>query len=270
MRLSRKILSTRGGTMVFAAMVALLAAGALMVFVNGYKRSVDASAEPLTVLVAKEPLPKGSSGDLIAQKSLYQATGLKREQIKEGAITDPASLRGQVATHNIVPGQQLTTGDFARPTDPVLSKLGADDRGLGVALDIAHGLVGQVGAGDHVDVYATFMVKPDGAAQPRPITRVLLQNVEVLSAPELDEKDSGGPGAGAQIHNLVLRVPEKRAHELAFAQDNGKVWVALRPQAGADESPLSLTNLDRIVTGLAPIPLGDFRDRARAALGGGS
>ena len=269
MRLSRKILSTRGGTMVFAAMVALLAAGALMVFVNGYKRSLDASAEPVTVLVAKEALPKGSSGDLIAEKSLFQATGLKREQVKEGAITDPASLRGQVARHDIVPGQQLTTSDFARPTDPVLSKLGAADRGMGVALDIAHGLVGQVEAGDHVDVYAGFLVKPDGAAQPRPITRVLMQNVEVLSAPTLDEKSSA-TGTGSQMHNLVLRVPEKRATELAFAQDNGKVWVALRAQAGADQSPPSLTNLDRIVTGLAPIPLDDWRDRARAALGGGS
>jgi len=270
MRLSRKILSTRGGTMVFAAMVALLAAGALMVFVNGYKRSLDASAEPVTVLVAKEALPKGSSGDLIAQKSLFQATGLKREQVKEGAITDPASLRGMVAKHDIVPGQQLTTSDFARPTDPVLSKLGAEDRGVGVALDIAHGLVGQVGPGDHVDVYAGFLVKPDGAAQPRPITRVLLQNIEVLAAPTLDAKGGGATGAGAQSHNLVLRVPEKRAPELAFAQDNGKVWLTLRAQAGADQSPPSLTNLDRMVTGLAPIPLDSWRDRARAALGGGS
>ena len=270
MRFSRKILSTRGGTMVFAAMVALLAAGALMVFVNGYKRSLDANAEPVTVLVAKEALPKGSSGDLIAQKSLFQATGLKREQVKEGAITDPASLRNQVATHDIVPGQQLTTSDFARPTDPVLNKIGAGDRGVGVALDIAHGLVGQLEPGDHVDVYATFMVKPDGAVQPRPITRVLLQNIEVLAAPAPDEKTRAGGAAGSQTHNLVLRVPEKRAPELAFAQDNGKVWMALRPQVGADQSQLSLTNLDRIVTGLPPIPLDSWRDRARAAFGGGS
>src|SRR5919106_397000 len=139
MRLSRKILSTRGGTMVFAAMVALLAAGALMVFISGYKRSLDASAEPVTVLVAKDTLPKGSSGDLIAEKGLFEATGLKREQVKEGAITDPASLRGQVARHELVRGQQLTVGDFSKPTDPVLSKLGDDSRAVTVALDASHG-----------------------------------------------------------------------------------------------------------------------------------
>jgi pilus assembly protein CpaB len=269
MKATRKILSTREGTLAFAVLAALLAAGALMLFVGGYKRSLDAQAEPVTVLVAKEPLPKGSSGDLIAQKGLFQATGLKREQIEEGAITDPASLRGQVARHDLVRGQQLTTADFSKPTDPVLSKLGAADRGVGVALDIAHGLIGQVQAGDHVDVYATFLVKPDGTAQPRPVTRVLLQDIEVLAAPAPDEKAATGAGAAAQNHNVVLRVPENNAPELAFSSDNGKVWIALRPQAGADQSEPTLTNLDRIVTGMPPIPIDRLRSQMRGAISNG-
>ena len=122
MKVTRRILSTREGTLAFAILAALLAAGALMAFISGYKRSLDASAEPVTVLVAKERMPKGSSGDLIAEKGLFQATALKREQVKEGAITDPASLRSQVAKHEIVRGQQLTTADFGKPTDAVLSK----------------------------------------------------------------------------------------------------------------------------------------------------
>jgi pilus assembly protein CpaB len=263
MKVTRRILSTREGTLAFAVLAALLAAGALIAFVNGYKRSLDASAEPVTVLVAKEPMPKGSSGDLIAEKGLFQATALKREQVKEGAITDPASLRGQVAKHEIVRGQQLTTADFGKPTDPVLSKLSAEDRAVGVAVDLAHGLIGQVQAGDHVDVMAGFLVKPDGAAQPRPISRMLIQDVEVLEAPAPDEKAPAGAAAGSQVHNVVLRVKESDALELAFAADNGKVWIALRPQVGAEQGDLSLTNLDRLVTGQEPIPLDDLRSQYR-------
>jgi pilus assembly protein CpaB len=258
----RKALSTREGTFAFAGVAAVLAAGALMVFISGYKRSVDASAEPVTVLVAKDTLPKGSSGDLIAQKGLFQATGLKREQVKEGAITDPASLRGQVATHEIVRGQQLTTDDFAKPTDPVMSKLDADSRAVGVALDAAHGLIGQIHAGDHVDVYAGFNVQPDGATRPRPVMRVLAQDVEVLVAPKADEK-KGGMGSAGETANVVLRVPERTSSELAFAADNGSVWLSLRPQAGADASPPSLTYLDRMVTGLPPIPLDQVHTELR-------
>src|SRR5688572_26238292 len=101
---------------------------------SGYKRTLNEGAEPVTVLVAKGPLPKGSSGDLIAKKGLFQATAFKREQIKEGAFTDPASLRGMVAVHEIVRGQQLTLADFIKPTDPVLTKLGESQRAVTVPL----------------------------------------------------------------------------------------------------------------------------------------
>jgi pilus assembly protein CpaB len=269
MHLTRKILSTREGTLAFAAVAALLAIAVLLVFMRGYKRSLDKGAEPLTVLVAKDQLPKGSSGDLIARKGLFQATGFKREQVKEGAITDPASLRGLVAKHEIVRGQQLTTADFGKPTDPVLSKLTADDRAVGVAVDMAHGLIGQVQAGDHVDVMAGFLVKPDGAAQPRPISRTLIQDVEVLEAPAPDAKAPAGAAANTQMHNVVLRVKEMDALQLTFAADNGKVWIALRPQVGAEQGALSLTNLDRLVTGADPIPLKDLRSQFRDLISNG-
>jgi Flp pilus assembly protein CpaB len=254
MQFTRKILSTREGTLAFAAVAALLAIAVLLVFMRGYKRSLDQGAEPVTVLVAKDQLPKGSSGDLIAAKGLFQATGLKREQVKEGAITDPSSLRGRVAAQNIVPGQQLTTADFIKPTDPVLSKLGEDQRAVTVPLDVAHGMIGQVQAGDHVDVFAGFQVQPDGGSRPRPVLRVLFQNVEVLKAPPVGDK-AQGLNQQNQVQNVVLRVNDRQAVELAFSADNGKVWVALRPQAGATQRKLSMTNLDRLVLGLDPIPL---------------
>src|SRR3954447_4957449 len=183
MQTTRKILSTREGTLAAAGVAALLGVAVLLAFMHGYKSSVDAGAEPVTVLVAKAALPKGSSGDEIAAKGLFQATGFKREQVKEGAITDPGSLRGLVATHPLVTGQQLTSGDFAKPSDPVLSKLADDQRAVTVGLDSAHGMIGQVQAGDHVDVLASFLVQEEGASRPRPVLRTLVQDVEVLSAP---------------------------------------------------------------------------------------
>jgi Flp pilus assembly protein CpaB len=268
MQFTRKILSTREGTLAFAAFAALLAIAVLLVFMRGYKRSLDQGAEPVTVLVAKDQLPKGSSGDLIAGKGLFQATGFKREQVKEGAITDPSSLRGRVAAQNIVPGQQLTTADFIKPSDPVLSKLGEDQRAVTVPLDSAHGMIGQVQAGDHVDVFAGFQVQPEGGSRPRPVLRVLFQNVEVLKAPPPGDK-AQGLNQQNQVQNVVLRVSDKQAVELTFSSDNGKVWVALRPQAGATQKKPSITNLDRLVLGLDPIPLDRVGPGSRVVGGGG-
>jgi Flp pilus assembly protein CpaB len=253
MQSTRKLLSTRQGTLGLAVLAGLLALGALLAFMSGYKRNLDKDAQPVTVLVAKGELPKGSSGDLIAKKGLFQATGFKREQVEDGAITDPAGLRGLVAVKEIMPGQQLTTADFAKPTDPVLSKLGDDQRAISIPLDTAHGMIGDVQPGDRVDVYAGFQVQPDGGARPHPVLRVLLQDVEVLKVPP--SQKGGGIGASGQTQNIVVRVPDKDAPGVAFAADNGKVWVVLRPQAGAQSSAPTLVTLERLLAGQPPLPL---------------
>ena len=264
MQTTRKLLSTRQGTLVFAALAGLLAIGVLLVFMQGYKNSVDEGAQPVTVLVARDSLPKGVSGDVIAAKGMFQATGFKRDQVKEGAVTDPASLRGQVAVHDLVRGQQLTVADFSRPTNPVLSKLSEDQRAVTIPLDSAHGMVGQIQTGDHVDVFAGFQVQPDGTGgRARPIMRVLLQDVEVLQAPEVPK---GGFGGQQQTQNVVLRVSDKDAPQLAFSIDNGKVWISLRPPAGAKQEPPSLITLDRLLLGMDPIPVDRFLQNKRAAL----
>jgi Flp pilus assembly protein CpaB len=264
---TRKILSTREGTLAVAGVAALLAVAVLLAFMHGYKRSVDVGAEPVTVLVAKTELAKGSSGDQIAEKGLFQATGFKREQVKEGAITDPGELRGLVAAHPLVPGQQLTTADFSKPTDPVLSKLGDDQRAVTIPLDMAHGMIGQVQAGDHVDILAGFVVQDEGTSRPRPVLRTLLQDVEVLKAPPAGDAKSGGLGAQNQTQSIVLRVKDSDAAELAFSSDNGKIWVVLRPQVGAVDATPSLVTLQRLLVGLPPIPLGK-RDAIQKSYGG--
>src|SRR3954451_16972504 len=88
MNLMRRVLSTREGTIAFA----VLAAVVLMAFTRGYKHSVERNGEEVTALVAKDALPKGSPGDVIAEKGLFQPTGFARDQVKDGAITDPATL----------------------------------------------------------------------------------------------------------------------------------------------------------------------------------
>ena len=265
MHVTRKLLSTRAGTLGFAALVALLAGAALLTFMRGYKATLDKNADPVTILVAKGPLPKGSSGDLIAKKGLFQATGLKRDQVKQGALTDPASLQGMVAAHPIVRGQQLTTADFTKPTDPVMSRLGDDQRAVTLPLDVAHGMIGDIHAGDHVDVFAGFQVQGENAGRPRPVLRVLLQNVEVLKAPG-PVKTGGGGLAAQQNQYVVLRVSDKDAPQLAFSSDNGKVWIALRPQAGAKQDKPSLVTLDRLLLGMDPIPVDRFLAKKRGLI----
>jgi len=266
MNLMRRVLATREGTIAFAIVAAVLAAVMLMAFTRGYKRSVERNGESVTVLVAKDALPKGSSGDIIAEKGLFQTTGFARDQVKDGAITDPSTLRGLVAAHPLVRGQQITIADFVKPSDPVISRLADVRRAMTIPLDSAHGMIGRIHAGDHVDVLSGFQVQPDGSGRPRPVLRTLLQDVEVLDAPAADKAGGGLGGSSSQTQNVTLRISEKDAPELAFASDNGKVWIVLRAQAGAKQRAMSLVTLDRILLGLDPIPVDRFLANKRSLI----
>ena len=49
--------------------------------------------------------------------------------------------------------------------------------------------------------------------------------------------------------SIILRVSDREAVALAHAADNGKVWVLLRPAAGAKESAPQTASLDSVVRG---------------------
>jgi len=151
---ARKMLSTRGGTTLLAVISAILAAGVLLIFLNQYRESVGAADDVSTVLVAKNLIEKGSPGDVVAEDALFQTTQVKKDDLKDGAISDPSSLKGKIATTDIFPGEQLVAGEFAGATPSIINRLRGFDRAIAVPLDEAHGMIGNVRAGDHVDVLA--------------------------------------------------------------------------------------------------------------------
>ena len=76
------------------------------------------------MLVAKSLIPKGTSGTVIAEKQLFQAATLSKDDLKVGALSDPAYLNGRVAVADIFPGQQITTADLsAGLTDAIPTQL---------------------------------------------------------------------------------------------------------------------------------------------------
>src|SRR5438093_7746162 len=113
MEIAQRLTSTRGGTLAIAALAALLAGGSILVYLNGYRHSIKAEGAPVTVLVANSIIHKGTPGSAVAVKGLFRPATVRESQLRNGAFSDPASLRGQIATTDIVKGQQLTTAEFS-------------------------------------------------------------------------------------------------------------------------------------------------------------
>jgi Flp pilus assembly protein CpaB len=253
MELAHRLVSTRRGTLFVALLAALLAGVSIVAYLNRYRASLESQGALVTVLVARESIPKGTSGTVLASKALYTATTMRESQLLEGAISDPSSLQGRVATKEILEGAQLTSADFAAAGDSLAADLSDRQRVVSIPLDAAHGMIGQVEAGNRVDVYAGFNVipldrtgRPINGGQARPMLRLIMADVPVVA---VGEKASTGSGST----NVSLKVDDEKAAQLAFASDNGKVWLALRPSAGAVESRPGLVTVETMLLGVPPV-----------------
>jgi Flp pilus assembly protein CpaB len=219
--IAQNLFQTRRGSFVAGGAAAVLAAIVLLVYLHSYRNSVNSSASPAAVLVAKNLIQKGTPGDIIGSSNQFQVASLPKAQLLTGALTDPAALTGRVAVKDIYPGQQLTVADFAYAAPGSLqTKISGVDRAITIPLDGSHGMIGEIAAGDHVDVFIGFNVQGAGGTQP--VIKLLMADVLVLRAPL-----AGGSGL------VTLRAPLRRAAQLAYAADNGRLWLVLRPPSGA-------------------------------------
>jgi Flp pilus assembly protein CpaB len=218
--LTTKVSQSRGWTLILGIAAAVLAAILLVAYLVQYRSSVNDSTAPTPVLVAKNLIPKGTSGTVIAEKQLFQAATLSKDDLKVGAISDPAYLNGRVAVADIFPGQQITTADLtAGLTDAIPTQLSGKQRAVALPASGPRSLVGYVASGDRVDVYY------ETGSGEGTILGLLAPNVLVMRAPAAD----GQP--------VVLRADAGLAQTLALASDSGTIWFLLRPAGDAKNAP---------------------------------
>jgi Flp pilus assembly protein CpaB len=240
--LNHRLLSTRGGTAALGVLAAVVAGVFVLLYLNQYRNSVKASSGPVTVLVAKKLIHKGTPGDYVGSANLFVPTKVPESKAIVGAITDPVAFKGRVAVDDIFPGQQITVADFSLAASAAIqTKLVKAQRGIAVPLDTTHGLLKHISPGDHVDIFVGFNA-------PRPVIKLLMQNALVLSTPGA----ANGVG-GTKSSSVIIRANYQRAAELAFAADNGKLWVVLRPAANVRATPPEAVTIESMLFGVQPI-----------------
>src|SRR4051812_44308204 len=199
--MSSKLFTTRQGTIWLGVGAAVIAAIALIVYLNHYRSSV--SKPPVSVLVAQKLILAGTPGNVIRTSTgVYKPTGIPQHQVQTGAIVDPATLTDQVALTDIAPGQQLTAADFG-PGSGVATVLKPNERAVVVPLGSPQAVGGQIAAGSHVDVWISVTSQASNGVT-RPVTRMLFQDMYVLN--------SAGDGG-----NVTLRATTTQAGTLIYA-----------------------------------------------------
>jgi pilus assembly protein CpaB len=209
-------MSSRGWAIALGIGAVVLAAILLVVYLDRYRARVSGENAPTPVLVAKQLIPTGTPGSIVATNSMYAPTTLPKKEVEVGAVADPSYLAGRAAAVDIFPGQQITATDFAASdTTSVDSQITGTQRAFALSIDSVHGALSQVQVGDSVDVYTSV-----GG-----VVKLFAPNVKVLTIPAIP-----GPSGGS---NLILRIETGEAAKWLYAADNTSLIFVLRPVIGA-------------------------------------
>jgi Flp pilus assembly protein CpaB len=222
-----------------AVALAALAAILTSVYVVNYKRHVQHGEGQVTVLVAARDIPAGTSGaDVIDKKMLKEQTIARKARVP-GAISSANQLAQYVATQDIYQGEQVSSRRFAPPQEQgVRAQIKGTQRAYQLPGNGDQLLAGTLQAGDHVDVVGTWGIKqPGNNGEDATVSRVVLRNLLVLSAPTGDSSSTVTTGSGGM--SVQLRVTDAQSQKLIWIQANGtevKFQLALRPPSGSLDS----------------------------------
>jgi pilus assembly protein CpaB len=253
-----RLLSTRFGALAVAALLAVAAVGIVLVYAHKYRSSVDNANGEVTVLVANRSISQYTPGSQVVDGSMFSTRQVPADAAVDGAVSNPDQLKGLVARSDIYPGEQLTTNQFVKSntTSPTV-KLTPDQRAVGFPVDAASGLVGQVQAGDRVDMVATFDVTPIGAnglpltgAQPITLTKTIVSDALVLDAPAAPSSTD----AGHSDPVLTLAIDVNDVQRALFAQEKGTIWFALRPPGSAENVKPTVLDVGAVLRGNGSAP----------------
>lgn len=223
--------SSRGWAIALGLGAIVLATILLIVYLDRYRARVGGASAPTPVLIAKQTIPAGTPGTIVANQGMYVPTTLPKQEVEAEAIADPQFLIGRAAAVEILRGEQLTALDFAASTTTTVdSQITGVQRALSVSIDAIHGSLSQVKAGDEVDIYIRTPREGTQDAQ----IELFRPAVKILAVP--------GPEGG----NLVLLTTTVDAPKFAYVADHTPMWWVIRPAAGAKKTVDAVGHKDNI------------------------
>jgi pilus assembly protein CpaB len=217
---------------------AALAGGITFLFYQRLNRNPPIHGSSIQVVVAASDLPVGVN---LSSKDLTLLDWFS-DTVPAGAFTKPESIVGRPLLYPLSAKQ------------PVLERdLGVQGAGIGLAGKIPEGMratavrsneisgvAGFLYPGSHVDVLVTLT--PTGGNLP--VTRTVLQNVQVLTAGQTIEPDPQGRPHSVNV--VTLLVTPENSQRLQLASSQGNIQFVLRSGADHEQAEIMPTRLDQL------------------------
>lgn len=253
-------MGSRGLAAVTAIVLAAAATMAVFLYVRGVERSQTDGID-VRVVVAKQDILAGTELDGLIEDGAFDYADIPEDAKVEGAITSLGDLEGKKTSSPILAGEQISTARIQGSNELPGGVLGIPDgyQAMSVALEAQRVAGGAIQNGDEVAIYATF--DEGGAAEATATATANSARVRVTGgngvtvalvpqAKILDISSTTGSSSvaqDAQTTIVTLALTPKDGQKLAFAQETGRVWLALLPpgQDGVQAAPLTMIGLMR-------------------------
>ncbi|HWJ96665.1 MAG TPA: Flp pilus assembly protein CpaB [Acidimicrobiales bacterium] len=211
-------------TLILIAAIAIGALASFLVwnYVGGIQDQAYNDAERVKVYLVKQPIPRGTSGQVAAASIVEESIPKKFKPAN--AIVSLEDISGRVAKSDLVANQVVVDDMFVEATDPEAAQSFADNlikiqnqdqTTYTMSVDNVRGVNGLIVPGDYVNVMVTNFseIAPtdDAGDEPQTVSseqaRFLYQKVQVLAVDYLTSSDINAAAATAPADGAAATAP---------------------------------------------------------------
>jgi Flp pilus assembly protein CpaB len=241
---------------VIALILAVAAAGLVIMYTSNVKHNADQSIKTTTVVVSKGDVVAGTPLNTLVDGGAFTTRQVATKDVVPGAYTSIKSLNTSLATAtNITAGAQITPAMFSDSKDTaIVNQIHGTMRAVQLAFNANRVLGGTLKAGDHVDIYGETTIQAsvnNSKYQQQTVAGRIITNVEVLSTYDTGvasepltaasgANSASGTDDGSGGDAVIIAVPQNLLPDLMLIRADGEFWMALRPSHGAQDTGASV------------------------------
>jgi pilus assembly protein CpaB len=241
---------------VIALVLALVAAGLVVMYTSNVKSQADKSIKTTTVVVSKGDIVAGTPVNTLVTGNAFATRQVATKDVVPGAFTSVASLNTSLATAtNITAGAQITPAMFSDSKDTaIVNQIHGTMRAVQLSFNANRVLGGTLKAGDHVDIYGEGTIQAsnnNSKYSQQTVASRIITNVEVLSTYDTGvatapltsasgANSASGTSDGTGGDAVILAIPQNLLPDLMLVRAVGGFWMALRPSHGAQDTGVSV------------------------------
>lgn len=229
------------GYFILALVFALLAAGAVYLYLGQLEEKVKGDLEYATVIVSREYIPEGT----VVTKEMLTTEEVPLGQVRQDAFQDRDEIVGMVTKTPFYPGEQFLSQKLANVgevNDGLAYAISAGKRAVAIAVNEVVAVGNMLLPGDRVDVVAVLEEVEEDKRIPYAI--LFAEDLRVLAVGQALRPDQKGTTPPSTV---TLEVSPAEAQKLVLAAERGSIRLILR---GATDSAR---------VGVSSFKLDDFR-----------